>query len=120
MRPGQRAGSEWQDDARRGSPSLGARDFDLSAVLVHELARLSAIVLRVIGGVTMGVPLVFLAIGLVWLPVLLEQLEVTLSLVLLGLAALRLSYWAPAHPQARSVGLVVGYVVACLPRSVTS
>jgi hypothetical protein len=51
---------------------------------------------------------------LVWLPVLLDQLGVTLSMVLLGLTALALSYWAPARPHSRSGGTWVGYLVAWL------
>jgi hypothetical protein len=81
-----------------------------------EMDQLSVIGLRVIAGVSMGGPLFMLVAGLTWAPELhlFFLVEGALGILLLGLAALVLSFWPPVSPYARLMGVVVGYLVFLL------
>jgi signal transduction histidine kinase len=78
-----------------------------------ELDELSVIGLRVIAGVSIGGPLFGLVAGLSWAPEVFEyfRIEYDLGILLIGLAALALTFWPRASPYARLLGLIVGYLV---------
>jgi signal transduction histidine kinase len=79
----------------------------------EEMAQLSVIGLRVIAGISIGAPLFLLVSGLTWAPGLHEffRIEASLGIILLGSAALALSFWPPVARYARLLGSVVGYLV---------
>jgi signal transduction histidine kinase len=79
----------------------------------RELDELSVIGLRVIAGVSIGGPLFSLVAGLTWAPQVFEffRVEGMLGILLVGWAALALTFWQRASPYARLLGIVVGYLV---------
>jgi signal transduction histidine kinase len=86
----------------------------LDAGFREEVERLSVLGLRVIAVLNFsGVILLALTVGLGF-PEFHQHRDLVIGLLwlLLGGAGLALSFWPPAYPRARTIGLAFGYVVA--------
>ncbi|MGH9461491.1 MAG: sensor histidine kinase, partial [Vicinamibacteria bacterium] len=105
------ASSGWR---KRLRSYLFPQEESLDAGFREEVERLSVIGLRVIAVLNFsGVFLLALTVGLGF-PEFHQHRDIAIGLLwlLLGGAGLALSFWPPAYPRARTVGLVFGSIVA--------